>query len=75
MDFNKIAALFISLLKITWLSKLASRPFKIDNNKNVRGNNSSKGHEIVIDLFKFKKSKIAKFKKRINIGVGEKPSF
>lgn len=63
------------MLKITGLSKLALKVFKINKNEIVKSNNSNKTNKIVIDLSKSKKSKNAIFEIYINIEATKKPIF
>lgn len=55
-----IATLLISFLKITKLSNLALKVFKININKVINTDNKSKANKIVKILFKSKKSKKTK---------------
>ena len=69
--FNRIATLFILLLKITELSNLALKAFKVDNNEVVE--DGDRVNKIVVNLSKTNKSKNLIYIS--NIGAIKKPAF
>ena len=70
--FSRIAAPLTSLLKITGLSDLASKAFKVDNNE-VVGSNSGRANETVLNLSKNNKSRNSTCVP--NIGATGEPNF
>lgn len=73
MDFKKIAALFILLLKTIILSNLVLKVVKIDDNKIVRSGNIV--DRLFKNLSKFKKLKNKKLKNLTYIRAIKKPIF
>ena len=74
-NFNRIAALLISMLKTTRLfQKLALRVFKADNNKIVE-DDGGRADEMVVNSSKSKNKKSRKLTYMPNIGATKKPNF
>ena len=71
-DFNKIAVLLTSLLKIIWSLKLTSKGFKTNNNE-VVDDDGSWANRMVVNLSKNKKSRKSMY--IVKFGAMEEPNF